>query len=155
MSAQGTPQQFALDVAKFAKLAMDRADLVVRKVVLDLGTRVVMRSPVGNPSLWKHPAPKGYVGGHFRANWQYGLDSAPGNTLPGTDKTGSKAVARFREGPPQKSYGHVHYIVNNLPYASRLETGWSKQAPAGMVGVTCREFQALMAKALGDAKRGG
>jgi hypothetical protein len=31
-----------------------------------------------------------------------------------------------------------------MPYALRLEYGWSKQAPAGMVRVTVAEFQAVV-----------
>jgi hypothetical protein len=32
------------------------------------------------------------------------------------------------------------YIQNNLPYAERLENGWSKQAPHGMVKITLYEL---------------
>jgi hypothetical protein len=36
----------------------------------------------------------------------------------------------------------IAYIQNNLPYAQRLEDGWSKQAPAGMVALSLAELQA-------------
>ena len=36
------------------------------------------------------------------------------------------------------------YIQNNLPYANRLENGWSNQAPAGMVALTIAEVEAQM-----------
>lgn len=39
-------------------------------------------------------------------------------------------------------------ISNNLPYAQRLEDGWSDQAPIGMVKVTVAEFQSIVKKAL-------
>lgn len=33
------------------------------------------------------------------------------------------------------------YFANSLPYAFRLENGWSKQAPMGMVKVTTAEWR--------------
>jgi len=44
--------QFALDIAAFVAKVRDRADLVVRKIAIDMTTRIVERSPVGNPELW-------------------------------------------------------------------------------------------------------
>ena len=43
--------------------------------------------------------------------------------------------------------GGVEYITNNLPYAERLEYGYSQQAPAGMVRVTAARFRELLARA--------
>lgn len=36
-----------------------------------------------------------------------------------------------------------HDIENDVPYIERLEYGWSKQAPAGMLRVTEREAQTI------------
>ncbi|NBT33816.1 MAG: hypothetical protein EBT13_18445 [Rhodobacteraceae bacterium] len=36
----------------------------------------------------------------------------------------------------------IIYIQNNLPYANRLENGWSGQAPQGMVALTVAEVSA-------------
>ena len=44
--------QFAMDIARFVEQTKGRQDVVVRKIALELLTRVVMRSPVGNPELW-------------------------------------------------------------------------------------------------------
>jgi hypothetical protein len=150
--AEGSPKQFALDVAAFAKKAKGNAHLVVRKVVLELGNRVVMRSPVGDPSNWQHGAPAGYTGGHFRANWQYSTSAPTHGYLPDIDKSGQVSIDRIRASLPEEAWGKVHYLVNNLPYGPRLETGWSKQAPGGMVGVTVVEFQGLMAQAVKEVR---
>ncbi len=75
---KGGHVSFTLQLKAFAEKAKGNADLVVRKVVLDIGTRVVLRSPVGDPDLWEGKAPKGYVGGRFRGNWQYGNFSGAG-----------------------------------------------------------------------------
>lgn len=139
--------KFSVDVSAFVKKAKANMDAVVRKIVLDLGTRVVLRSPVGDPSGWAHPAPKGYTGGRFRANWQYSIVAPETGVLNVADKSGQVSIARITSGMPKGAAGWVHFIVNNLPYAKRLETGWSRQAPAGMVGLAVKEFQAIVARA--------
>lgn len=48
--AQG---QFSLKVADFVAKTKAKADLIARKSILDLYIRIVLKSPVGNPELWK------------------------------------------------------------------------------------------------------
>lgn len=149
-----TPERFFLDLTSFVAKAKGNMDLVVRKVVLDLGRRIVMRSPVGDPSKWASPAPKGYVGGRFRGNWLYGLNERPRGTFMTIDRSGKVSLSRIAVGLPKEAAGHVHFLTNNLPYAMRLETGWSKQAPGGMVALSVREFQNVVAAAARAAKNG-
>ncbi len=142
---------FSLQLASFAKNFGENSDKVIRKVVLDVGTRIVERSPVGDGALWKHPPPKGYVGGRFRANWQYGNYSGAGiptERLEDIDPSGGVSIERFMECPTEGAAGMRHVIINNLPYAIPLENGWSKQAPYGMVGLTVREFQQIVSEAI-------
>lgn len=142
---------FALQLAAFAKKAGDKADAVVRKVVIDIGTRIVERSPVGDAELWQHPAPKGYIGGRFRANWQYGNYAGAGvpmGTIDAIDPSGAMAIGKLNVGVPLKAAGIKHVILNHLPYAQRLEDGWSTQAPSGMVMTTVVEFQELVRNAV-------
>jgi len=146
--ATGDPKQFALDISAFVKRAKSNMNQVVRKIVLDVGTRIVMRSPVGDASHWQSPPPKGYVGGRFRSNWLYGEGVMPQGTLLSIDPKGNATVARLVAGVKPDAAGKVHWLVNSLPYAQRLEYGWSKrQAPAGMVGVTVVEYQSIVRNA--------
>lgn len=131
---------FSDDLAKFSDKAKGRMADVVRKVVIDVGERLVMRSPVGDGTLWQTSPPPGYVGGRFRANWQYGYGSMPPGDLPDIDKTGAASNTRIRSGVTGAPVAGIHYICNNLPYAQRLEDGYSKQAPTGMVALTVVEF---------------
>jgi hypothetical protein len=148
---------FHLSLAAFVKKAKGNADAVVRKVVLDIGTRVVELSPVGDPDLWSSKAPKGYVGGRFRANWQYGNFSGAGipmNNLPDIDPSGMVSIDRINAGLPViGAAGMRHILKNNLPYAYRLEIGWSSQAPAGMVGITVVEYGSIVDKAAQEVNR--
>lgn len=106
---------------------------VARQYALALVVGASNASPVGNPSLWKGRAPEGYVGGHFRRNWQVGVRRDPTRRIPGVDPTGAQALAGsvaslrfYRRG--------IIYVVNNVPYANRIENGWSTQAPEGVIG---------------------
>ena len=93
-------------------------------------TRVDELSPVGDTSLWKNPPPKDYVGGQFRGNWQMGVDYRPIGDLPGKiDPSGSATVSANIAAIPAMASRHKFYFVNNLPYALRIEQGWSTQWP--------------------------
>ena len=140
--------QFKLDIAAFAKKAGERADDAVRKSMIDLGRSLVLMSPVGNPDLWKtkYP-PKHYVGGTFRRNWQYGVDQEPNGIIEGTDAGGEATIAglsaAITSGP---GIGHTLYLSNALPYAMRLEFGWSTQ-----VRITAERWGEFVAGAVGEA----
>lgn len=141
---------FTADISKFVERANGNADKVIRKVLFDIGTKIVMRSPVGDAVFWKSPPPKGYVGGRFRGNWQYGFGMAPSSELDSIDKSGSVSTGRITAGVMGSPAIGIHYLVNNLPYAMRLENGWSRQAvaPAAIVGRTVLEFQSMVEEAV-------
>lgn len=102
---------------------------------------IMERSPVGNPSLWKGPAPFGYVGGQFRGNWQLTLNQTTETKLNRIDPQGTVTLqAGDRALGGLKPFDTVH-IQNNLPYAVRLEEGWSSQSPQGMVALTIADIR--------------
>jgi hypothetical protein len=45
---------------------------------------------------------------------------------------------------PNDAAGRVFYLANNVPYAQRIEDGWSRQAPTGLVALTAMEFQNIV-----------
>lgn len=103
---------------------------VVRKATLDAFTRVVLKSPVDT--------------GRFRANWNFSVGAPDYSVTPSTNQArgqteAAKALAM--------QVGTIAYLSNGLPYARRLENGWSKQAPAGMVRTTVAEFNAIVQRA--------
>jgi len=50
--------------------------------------------------------------------------------------------------------GDSVYLVNNLPYAQKIEGGSSKQAPVGMVKVTVAEYQKIINEIINKEKGG-
>ena len=140
---------FAEDIKKFAQKAGDNADMVVRKVVLDIGRSLVEKTPVGNPDLWQNPdnKPEGYVGGHARANWSHSIGALVNQEFKEIDATGRASIDRIISSVPVKAAGEVHYIQNSLPYMQALEEGHSSQAPHGMVALTELQFAQFVEQA--------
>jgi len=144
---------FTLDLQKFAAKVPKATKTVVDKICIDLLRKVVLRTPVGNPLLWKGKAPAGYVGGRLRASW---------NTSPGSpdtqarepDKTGNGAINRGRAAVAARPVESDVFITNSLPYVQRVEyEGWSTQAPVGMLRVTVTEFQDFVKTAVASESR--
>lgn len=146
--------KFALDIAAWVAKANDRTDQVVRRVLQEVGDELLLRSPVGDREQWAINAgrkaagmpllPPGYVGGRFRGNWQLSIDGPATGTLPDIDPKGTASKARMMAAIPAEPAGKRYFIVNNLPYAKRLEEGWSKQAPTGMVALTVVKYQSMV-----------
>lgn len=130
---------FALDLQKFAEKAGARADVAVGEIVANIASRLDERSPVDT--------------GRFRANWNYGLGAPDLSTSMATDKAGGATASRIIAQIPDNAAGQVHFLSNSLPYAQRLENGWSKQAPAGILSRTVVEFQTFIDEAVAEAKR--
>lgn len=144
---------FALDLKKFAEKAGARQHAVVGELVTNIVATVDDRSPVGDAKYWKTPPPAGYVGGRFRGNWQLAIGSLPGGVVNRIDPDGRETVSANLGEIPDNAAGHVYFLANNLPYSIRLEHGWSRQAPQGIVGRTVTEFQAKVDNAVAAAKR--
>ncbi len=135
---------FALDLQKFAEKTAARADDAVTNIVVGVAAELDKRSPVGDAKYWKSPPPKGYVGGHFRANWQLGVGVLPAGIRPGVDPEGTVALPAIIAEIPEQSSSLVYWLANNTPYSQRIEDGWSHQAPTGLVGLTAVMFQKIV-----------
>lgn len=131
---------FSDQLAKFAKRAGQKADLVVTKVCLDAATRVIEKTPVDT--------------GRLRANWQATIGQPATGEVDAEDKQGRMTIQKI-VGPAKLASGQIFYLSNNLPYAVVAEygmwpkgdgegkvtaDGYSTQAPAGMVRVTMAEI---------------
>ena len=128
---------FRLDIARWVEKAGDRADLVVRKVALDLFSKVVLKTPVDT--------------GRARGHWGVGINSVTYGA--GLDKGGGGTIAKATGVLTGAKAGDRIYIANNLPYIVRLEYGHSKQAPSGMVRTTIDEFQSAVNRAAAEAQK--
>ena len=84
--------------------------------------------------------------GRLKNNWITSVDRMNPATIQGVDRTGGKSINRgapIIEGFEYKKNKMI-IIQNNLPYANRIENGYSKvKAPEGMVAVTLREVRTI------------
>lgn len=144
-----TIEQAVLNIQK-------RAETMVRGTVIGCASRIIKRTPVGNPDIWLGAlfdlktrknirAPEGYVGGSLRGNWQASIGQPINTEIERIDKAGTAATADvFREGQ-RLNMGAIFYMTNNLPYAARVEfSAWSTQAPQGMMRIEVLETAAAI-----------
>ena len=139
---------FSMQIQAFADKTKAKADEIVGRVTITIAQRLDERSPVGNPTLWKHKAPPGYVGGRFRGNWQLGVDAIPSGETGRIDPSGMETISAIIGAVPQQAAGHIYYLTNNVPYAQPIEDGHSTQAPTGLVALTALEFQGITTAAV-------
>lgn len=133
---------------KHQQTILDSASKIVSASITDLFNKIVSRTPVGNSSLWKYPAPADYNPGALKASWGItyntnGVARGADGKFTSINNTGIK----FTVG---KSGSQNATIYNDQPYAQRVEDGWSTQAPSGMVKISIQEYPLLIEK---NAKR--
>lgn len=124
-----TARNFSLQLSREWAETVDDIQEAVAGIALVALNGVVRKSPVDT--------------GRFRANWIVSLGAVSPATLKTVDPSGNDSINlgfQVLSGYPE--HLPVVYIQNNLPYATRLESGWSKQAPAGMVALTIAEIEA-------------
>jgi len=157
---------FSDDIKKWTEKTEKAATFVFRGTALDIFSKVILRTPVGNPETWvyKHPEKgyvdylayndaAGYVGGRLRANWQCTLNSPATGKLEAKDKTGTQTISKTKAVTERAKLTSSLFLINNLPYAEAIEDGWSGQAPWGMVKVTVAEFKYVVDRRARIARR--
>lgn len=145
---------FSMQIAEFIAKTKADTDLVVRAITMKIDNKLVQRSPVGDAKYWKYKPPPGYTGGRFRANWQLSIGSPTAGVRDLIDKDGSATIAAHGSVISTAKAGDVIYLVNNLPYARRIEEGWSRQAPVGVVAITVVEFRTIVDNAVNGVRSG-
>jgi hypothetical protein len=94
------------------------SEKIFKEAVEEFQKDVTARTPIGMPSMWKHPAATDYVPGALRQSWK-------------TDFQDNMKTA---------------FVYNDRAYAYRVETGWSKQAPSGMMRLAVIDFPIIINK---------
>lgn len=121
---------FTADLSKFLEHFEGNMDKTVQHAVVLTSQGTILNSPVKT--------------GRFRSNWQFGRVVPPSGTLSSLDTSGAATIARIAGQVTSLKAGGEVWLVNNLPYAKRLEYGWSTQAPAGVVRKTLANLPAAI-----------
>ena len=119
--------KFRARFKKRIEKSKDKTELFVKKLAVEIDARLVAKSPVDT--------------GRFKANWVVGNGYVNSETfervVAPSNATAINAI---------NVNGQTIYMTNSLPYAKRLEMGYSGQAPAGMVGITLVEVNSIANK---------
>lgn len=122
MAWKNKPTNFALEVLK-------NADDHLKKIVGETLQQVIVRSPV--------------MDGEFRASHKVTLDSPQNSYEKGFDLSGSATLAEGLKVASTAKIGGLVYIQSLSPYGTRLENGWSMQAPNGVYALS---YQSVVSK---------
>lgn len=122
MAWKNKPTNFALEVVK-------NADSHLKKIVGETLQQVIVRSPV--------------MDGEFRASHKVTLDSPQNSYEKGFDLSGGATLAKGLKVASTAKIGGLVYIQTLSPYGTRLENGWSQQAPNGVYALS---FQSVVSK---------
>lgn len=111
-----------IDPSQFAGKVEEEVGKRLRILSMALLSEVVTRSPVDT--------------GRFKGNNLVSEGGPDYSATPETDKSGGRTLQQGGAVIAKAKPYSVIYIQNNLPYAEALENGHSKQAPAGIYGVS-------------------
>lgn len=128
----------ASDIEKVKVHLTQNMTQVLVLLMAEVDARLKMKSPVDT--------------GRFRASWTIGVGQ-PDSTVAPDVVQGQVAIPEPRI--PAITMGATYYHANSLPYARRLEYGWSKQAPAGMVRLTAAEVPQILQALVAQVGGGG
>lgn len=138
--------KFLLQFKSNQKMALSAVDKTIGETASQLFDRIVQRTPVGDPSLWAWPAHSDYVPGTLRDGWKISNTTASRGSL-GRFQSDSSVLSNYGllakvGGANSKVYASIY---NEVPYAQRVEEGWSvKQAPQGMLRISVAEFRGML-----------
>ena len=122
MAWKNKPSNFTLEVLK-------NADDHLKKIIGETLQQVVVRSPV--------------MDGEYRASHKVTLDSPQNTYEKGFDLSGGATLAKGLKVASTAKIGGLVYIQSLSPYGTRLENGWSQQAPNGVYALS---FQSVVSK---------
>lgn len=124
--------------ATIAKRNKERMRATVAKATRSITANVIRQSPV--------------LTGLFKNNWMVGINEKNTSTTRYVAKTatgepGGAVLKRATATINGVKLGDIIHVSNSLPYAWRLEYGYSKKAPAGMVRVNAADWQGFVDRA--------
>lgn len=120
------------DMKKAISNMLGEQQRIVKGTILATCSRIVKRTPVDT--------------GRLRANWQASINTEASGELSKTDKSGGSVINEASNKLASlQVMKDVYMLSNNLPYAGRIENGYSGQAPAGMMRISVAETNAAIA----------
>lgn len=128
------------DWKKIEKKIDRTLDQGIRATLFEVSTAIIKDTPADT--------------GRARGNWQASIGRGATGEVSVVDRRSgeAKAIADVDQ-TVRVAVGDLYYLTNNLPYIERLEYGWSKQAPGGMVRKNLQNFNRLLVKNIKAANK--
>lgn len=128
------------------QMSLEASAKIINTTLLEMYKKIIDRTPVGNPAIWNWPAPKGYNPGTLKKSWKISFNGnirdTDGKFTSATQLSNNYGLS-FKVGTNKQQ---TATIFNPQPYAQRVETGWSTQAPQGMMRITIAEYVGILDK---------
>lgn len=126
-------------VKEFARLFAQQNTDIFREATKRVSNSIVRISPVAE--------------GEFVADWDVGVNQWPSDTAQPPDRGRKKTRERLNAVISRLEYGQAAFFENDDPVAVRLEFGYSKKAPQGVVRLTARQWRRFVKGAGTAAQR--
>lgn len=148
---------FADKIKQFSVEVPEQLDGAAKKITIDFFSGVIRDTPVDT--------------GRLRANWQCTIGGTASGELDVTDKQGQETINKMVQTVDAAPRDFVAYLTNNLAYAPVAEfglwkdkdgkpangprtiSGYSTQAPFGMVGLNVSRISHFIKQAVAEMKK--
>lgn len=117
-------------IAEFARLAQEEHTNILRDASKRVKNSLVRLSPVDE--------------GDYVAEWDVAIGHWPTDTEQAPDPKKRTTRARLQAPIDNLDFGENLFFENNDEVAARLEFGYSKQAPQGVVRLTARRWRSFV-----------
>lgn len=92
--------------------------------------------------------------GHTKANMRVAVGNTVGaGVLRGRDPSGNATLAQMRAVIDRSAANSMLTFYNNVPWMSRLENGWSRQAPLGVFRIAVQSVMAARSELVRSIQR--
>lgn len=121
--------RFTEVIQRFNRRMREQADRRVRRIVLKLLAEVLERTPVDQGTL--------------RANWNCS-EGSPDRSFDPKKRDYDASLTAAAGAIGHRLIGKRLFITNSTPYALRIEFGYSRQAPNGMMWISVERIKRLI-----------
>lgn len=121
---------FALQLTRASKEIMESVTLRQRWIIFELAKAIVMDSPVDK--------------GTFRGNWRFSFNHDQ-QQLDREDHSGATVLGELQSFINGYNSGGM-WLLNGMRYGTKLEYGYSKKAPGGMIRRNMARINQIVAR---------
>lgn len=120
-------------IAEFQRLFEAQKDFIMQDSTKRVSNALVRISPVADED-----------GGEFVADWDAAIGGWPADTVQPKDPKRTQTRRRLQEVFKTAKFGKAVFFEDNDPVAVRLEFGYSKKAPQGVVRLVARKWRGFV-----------